>query len=470
MRPQLITLLLTAAGLAVGVNKPTHADGVDDYLTAQMAAKHIPGLSVAVVQDGHVVKTAAYGLGDAEAKTPATLNTLYGLGSCTKPFTAVAVLQLREAGKVDLDAPVSRYLDGLPLAWSAITVRQLLTHTSGLPNYRPFLDQSKLSDPAYSKPNAVEALLAEKPLNFPPGTRYEYSNTNYHLLAQLVAKVAGVSYGDYLQTHQFQAAGMTETRLGSPPALLPNQAVGYNWNGKKRLPNAVFLPAALDIGDSGLLSTAGDLAKWTTALASGQLVSDATLKQMITPGTLTDGTPITYGLGLVVSSYREQALVGHSGAVPGYSSTIDYFVDSKLAVIVQCNLLSTKNPAFLDAMAVQVAKFYLPATPEEAAVPDADPAATRLLRRTLTDLAAGKVDAKTLTPQMQALLTPQLIAQTNQNLSSLGKLTTLSFLSRTERNGLQFYRYRALYGTTPVIMVMALTSDGKIAGLRPQPE
>ncbi len=454
----------------MGLNKPAHADGVDDYLKAQMAAQHIPGLSVAVVQDGQVVKTAAYGLSDAETKTPATLDTLYGLGSCTKPFTAVAVLQLKEAGKVDLDAPVSRYLDGLPPSWSAITVRELLTHTSGLPNYRPLLNLKKLSDPRYSQPNTVVSLLVKKPLDFPPGTRFEYSNTNYHLLGQIIEKVSGQSYGEYLASHQFQPAGMTATRLGTPPALLPNQAAGYNGDGKTYLPNPVFLPATLDVGDSGLISTARDLAKWTTALASGQLVSEATLKQMITPGTLSDGTPISYGLGLVVAPYKDQTVVGHSGAVPGYSSTMDYFVGSKLAVILQCNLLNTQSPFFLDTMALGVAKQYLPAAPAQAAAPDTSPQVTRLLRRTLTDLAAGKIDPKTLTPQMRSLLTPETIAQTNQNLAALGSLSTLSFLSHATQGSLEFYRYRALYGTTPVIMVLALTPDGKIAGLRPQPE
>lgn len=462
MRLRWILLIVTALRL-LGTVKPAHTDGVDDYLKAQMAAQHIPGLSVAVVQDGTVVKTAAYGLSDAETKTPATLNTLYGLGSCTKPFTAVAVLQLMEAGKVSLDAPISRYLDGLPAAWNAITVRELLTHTSGLPNYRLALDFTKLSDPKYKQPNVVVALLAGKPLDFPPGTRFEYSNTNYHLLGRLIEKVSGQSYGAYLASHQFQAAGMTRARLSDPPARVPNQAVGYDWNGKTRLPNATFLPGNLDVGDSGLLSTSGDLVKWTTALASGRLVSDATLKQMITPGTLTDGTPVSYGLGLVVSQYKGQTLVGHSGAVPGYSSSIFYFPDSKLTVIVLCNLY-TGTP-LTDVLALEVAKRYLPAAPPEAAAPDADPAVTRLLRRTLTALASGKIESGTLTPEMRSLLTPQVVAQSNQNLAALGTLTTLSFLTRTEQSGLQVYRYRAVYGTTPVIFQIALTQDSKIAGL-----
>ena len=459
-------LRLTALALLMCLNSPARADDVDAYLQAQMAAHHVPGLSVAVVQDGKVVKTAAYGLSDAEAKTPATVNTVYGLGSCTKPFTAVAVLQLVEAGKITLDAPVSRYLDGLPPAWSAITVRRLLTHTSGLPNYRRFLNFKRLSEPKYRQPGMVVSLLARKKLDFPPGTRYEYSNTNYHLLGQLIEKVSGQTYGAFLSAHQFQPAGMTAMRLSDPSATAPNEAVGYDWDGKKRLPNAVLFPAQLDTGDSGLLSTPGDLAKWTEALSSGLLLKPEMLRLMVTPGTLTDGTPITYGLGWVISNWRGHPLVGHSGAVPGYSSSILRFPDRRLTVILLCNLYDTEGAPLTDSMALQVAKFYLPKAPEEAAAPDTEPQVTRLLRRTLTDIAAGKIASDTLTPKMRSVLTPETITQTNQSLASLGALGTLSFLTRRDQNGLKTYRYRALYGTTPVIVQLALTQDGKIAGLR----
>lgn len=456
---------LLAATLLAGSARPAHADGVDDYLKAQMAARHIPGLSVAVVQDGRVVKTAAYGVSSVSAKTPATLDTRFILGSCTKPFTAVAVLQLMEAGKVDLDAPISRYLDGLPGAWSAITVRELLNHTSGLPNYRRFVDYAKLSDPKYNQAGSVVALLAGKPLDFAPEAKFEYSNTNYHLLAQIVQKVSGQTYEEFLASRQFQAAGMTATHLAALPTLLPSQAVGYNWDGKRRRPNTLFLPRALDYGDDGLVSTAGDLAKWTVALSTGQLVSEATLRQMITPGTPTDGSASSYGLGLIVLPYHGQTLATHSGGTPGYSSTLAYFVDSHLAVVVLCNLYPEDGTSLTEPVALGVARQYLPAAPAEPAIPDTDPAATRLLRRTLLSIAAGKVPAGTLTPQLAALLTPQATRQVNQNLSALGPLGAMTLLKHAEQDGLKVYRYRVVYGTTPTIVRMAINADGKIAAL-----
>jgi len=452
---------LTTAALLLGLGRAAFADGVDDYLKSQMAAKHIPGLSVTVVRDGQVVKTAAYGVSNVEAKTPATLNTLYGLGSCTKPFTAVAVLQLMEAGKVELDAPVSRYLDSLPAAWNLITVRQLLTHTSGLPNYRLYLDYAKLSDPKYSRAGSVAAVIAGKPLHFAPGTKYEYSNTNYHLLGQLIEKVSGQTYAAYLASHQFQAAGMTETHFAALPAL-PSQAEGYDWDGKKRLPNTVFLPAALDFGDDGLLSTVGDLAKWTTALSTGQLVSIATLKQMVTPQALPDGTPNSYGLGLIVARYHGQVVAGHSGATPGYSSTVDYFVDSRLAVILLCNLYD--GTPLTDAMALAVAKQYLPTEPTLA---DTDPQTAALLKTVSAQIAAGTLDKSLFAPSLQTLLTPAAVDPAHALLAPLGPLTSLVLLRR-EAGGPALYR--ALYGKTSVDWLVAVDKDHKITVLRPQPE
>ena len=242
-------------------------------------------------------------------------------------------------------------------------MRELLTHTSGLPNYRQFLDYAKLSDPKYNQSGSVIALLSDKPLDFAPGTKYEYSNSNYHLLAQLVEKVSGQSYENFLQSRQFQAAGMTATRLATLPALLPNQAVGYGWDGKKLRPNTIFLPRALDYGDDGLVSTAGDLAKWTTALSTGQLISEATLKQMITPGRLPDSTPTSYGLGLIVAPYKGQTLATHSGATPGYSSTIAYLVDSHLAVAVLCNVWNETDLGLTQPLALEVANQFLPLRP-----------------------------------------------------------------------------------------------------------
>ena len=456
--------LSAATALMGSLAGRTRADSVDDYLKAAMAQRHIPGLSVAVVQDGKIIKEQGYGLADLAGK-PAGPDTVYGLGSCTKPITAVAVLKLVEAGKVRLDDPASRYVPGLPAAWRAITVRQLLTHTSGLPNYRLSINYSRLA--GYTAPDSALKLVANKPLDFAPGSRYEYSNTNYHLLGQLIENVSGQPYARFLDAQLFRPVGMTATRQAALPAAVPGQATGYLLQGEANVTNTLIFPAAINAGDSGLLSTAPDLARWCLALDSDRLLAPATLKQMETPGTLADGTRTTYGLGWVIGAWNGHRQIAHSGAEPGYSSSIFRYPDDRLAVVLLSNTYD--GTGLTDQMAQKVARLYLSApTP----VPDAEPQVTLMLRQVLTDLAAGKADASHFTPAMNALLTPALVAQTNQNLSGAGafKPETVALVSRAEENGLRAYRYRALYGVASVIWTVHLTPDGKIAGMVPQGE
>ena len=458
-------LMAMVVALTSGVGA-VRADSVDDYLKAEMARRHLPSLSVAVAQGGKIIKTQAYGLADLKTKTPAAPDTVYGLGSCTKPITAVAVLTLVEAGKVRLDDPAARYIPGLPAAWQAITLRQLLSHTSGLPNYRLAINYRRLA--GYTASDSVVKLVRRKALDFAPGTRYEYSNTNFHLLGQLIESVSGRPYAQFLDAQLFRPAAMTATRLAAPPAIVPGPATGYLLQGGVNVPNTLIFPAALNTGDSGLLSTAPDLARWCLALDAGRLLAPSTLKQMETPGTLTDCTRTAYGLGWVVGAWNGHRLVAHSGAEPGYSSSIFRFPDDRLSVVLLSNTFD--GTALTDSLALGVSKLFLPAPPPSAPVADMEPPVTLMLRKVLTDLASGKTDPSHFTLAMNALLTPAVIAQTNQNLAAAGAFRpdSLALLGREEKDGLRVYRYRAMYGSTPFIIGMSLTTDGKIAGLAPQ--
>ena len=217
--------------------------------------------------------------------------------------------------------------------------------------------------------------------------------------------------------------------------------------------------------------TAPDLAATCAALGAGRLLRPATVREMETPGTLADGQRTTYGLGWVVGVWKGHRLIGHSGAEPGYSSTIYRLPDDKLTIVLLTNTYD--GTPLTDSMARGVAKITLPdVAKEDAAIPDAEPPVTALLKQVLADLAAGKADPSHFTPAMNAALTPAVIAQTNGNLSPLGALDlhSLVLLKRTEESGLRVYRYRLRYGDTAVTWVMHLTGDGKIAGLVPLPE
>ena len=172
--------------------EPSHADPIDDYIELQMRRQQVPGLSLAVVQDGRVVKLQGYGFADLELQVPVTPDTVFEIGSITKQFVAAAVMTLVEQGKINLDEPASRYLSDLPPAWHEVTVLQLLTHTSGIPDFEEILGYGAYRTPT-TAPQLI-AVAAAKPMDFPPGAQWHYSNTGYYLLGLIIEKVSGMPY------------------------------------------------------------------------------------------------------------------------------------------------------------------------------------------------------------------------------------------------------------------------------------
>ena len=216
------------ASTSLGVN----ADEVDDYVAAQMRRKHIPGLSLAVVKDGKLLKAKGYGLANVETNTPAAPDTVYKIGSISKPFLAAGVMLLVQDEKLGLDDRVSKHLDGAPDSWKDITVRHPLTHTSGLvedpPGFEPFA----------MRPDAEVVRLAyPKPLLFAPGDKWSYSNLGYFVLGEVIRKVSGQSWSEFVAERLFAPARMTATRTTTTTEIVPNRADGYDWN-KGRLVKA----------------------------------------------------------------------------------------------------------------------------------------------------------------------------------------------------------------------------------------
>ena len=462
----------------------TRADRVDEYLKSEMTKRHIPGLSVAVVQDGKVVKEQGYGLANLESSVPATPDTVYLLASMSKQFTAAGILLLVRDGKVGLDDTVGKYLDGLPKTWRGVTVRQLLNQTSGIPEWNPDSDK----DPLLKTYTLAEIArrAAVKPLAFAPGTRFEYSNTNYTLLAGIIEKASGGPYGDFLRARIFGPLGMTKTGVYDPMEITANRAAGYVRLGGKLFNNTFTYDPSILAGAGGLQSTAGDLVKWDAALAAGTLLPPSMLAQMWTPPALPGGARSEYGMGWVNQTVNGHRILWHNGELPGSLGFLGRFPDDHLTVILLSNMSPLDGPddayPFLP-LGQAVAGLFIPALApaqgaEEASgppvtPPEMTPAQTmQVFREVLTALAAGKADAPRLTPAMNAALTPAVIAQTNQNLASAGafKPETLTVASRTTEHGLRVYRCRALYGQVPVIWTMSVTPDGKIAGMAPRPE
>lgn len=331
------------------------ADAVDDLVGRELQRLHLPGVSVAVLRDGQVIKTAAYGLADLELGVAATPQTVFQIQSITKTFTSAAILRFVEEDRLKLDDPVGKHLAGTPAAWKDITLRHLLSHTSGI---KDFINEPTASLRIDVTEEGVLEATAPRPLNFAPGERYAYSNTNYHLLAMILRKLTGKHYGEVLRERFFEPLGMTNTRIVNLSAVIPNRASGYFWTGTAHRKGDFIAESILSYGGGGILSTGPDMARWAQAMAAGKVLRQETLADAWTPVRLKDGSATAYGLGWGIARIQDHREVGHNGGhATGFTSSLVIYPEDRLAVVVLQNC-GGKNSA---ALARRIAGVYLPA-------------------------------------------------------------------------------------------------------------
>jgi CubicO group peptidase (beta-lactamase class C family) len=456
-----------AAALALLAAAPSvRADAVDEYVQAQMKKQKIPGLSLAVVRNGEVVKVQGYGLANVELNVPATAETVYSSGSVGKQFTSAAVMLLVEDGKIGLDDPIRKYLDDAPEAWNDITVRHLLTHTSGIKDYTAQLNLRK----DYSDRELVEVAGKNK-LDFPPGEQWRYSNTGYALVGVIIKKASGKFYGDILQERVFQPLGMATARIHSEADIIPNRAAGYRLVGGKLKNQEYVSPTLNQTADGSLVFSVLDMAKWDAGLYTEKVLKKSSLEQSWTPVTLKDGRTFPYGFGWALGDFRGHKLIEHGGAWLGFQTHIARYVDDKLTVIALANLVGS-NPT---GIAHGVAGFYEPALTPLGRLepqPDPDPKTTERLKQLLTDLAAGKADAW-VTEGFQADFAKMSAADRARTLRPLKDAKALTLLAVDDLSGRPVQRkgaranrllhYRIEGGSRPVYVTFYLTGTGEVA-------
>ena len=357
-----------------------------------VVARHGTATTIAVTQHGRVVYAGAYGLRDVKAKLPAGTGTQYEIGSITKQFAAAAVLQLKEAGKVNLDARLAAYLPNAPHA-GEITIRQLLTQTSGLPEY---FDGPDLESAA-GAPTTFERLMQRisgKPLDFKPGTRYAYSNTNYAVLGRLVEVVAHQSWDTYAKKNLFARAGMRQTGTLADEAHMTDMARGYVLqNGTVR--SAPPLADSWAGAAGNVVSTAGDLERWGTALESGKIVSRADYALLTTPPRLPNGAVTNYGFGIVVDRFEGQPRVRHNGSTFGFNATAAFFPLQGVRIIV----LTNDADAPSDTLAARIFDDIFPAiaAAQQKPVSGEDASVTARIKTFITAFSHGHADRSQMT-------------------------------------------------------------------------
>ncbi len=328
---------------------------VDTYIKQQIQKYKIPGLSVAVVRKGRVVKLKGYGVANVEFDVPSDPNTVYQLFSVSKIFAGVAVMKLVEEGRLTLDTPVTDIVPDFPRQWRGIYIRHLLTHTSGLPEMSANPRFACLPEDKKKRVTPEEEItfLAELPLKFQPGSKWSYHLSGYHVLGFIVQKLTKKSYAAFLEERVFAPLGMASTRFGGTEAGVIKRRSSTSYNRESgQLACWVYPFNTRDYPAAGLNASVADLAKFLIALDTDKVLSRENREEMWTPVELNNGTEKPYGLGWTVDEHKERKVVGHEG---GGAIWVAHFPNEQLSVVVLCNL----NGARADEIQYGIADFYL---------------------------------------------------------------------------------------------------------------
>ena len=329
-----LALVPSASGLSAS-DPINAAEIVESAGRSAIEKAKVVGLTIGVARRDEILCIKAFGLANVELNAPTRPETVYRIGSNTKPFTATAILLLIEDGKVKLDDPLSKFLPDYPAHGQKVTVRHLLQHTSGvkdftrLPAYRKEL-------PNYVKQEEVLARFKDLPLDFQPGDKHQYSNSGYFLLAVVVEKASGKPFEKFVEDRILNVTDLKQTYCDTHLRVIPHRASGYTrWGGS--LKNARYINLRQTIGAGNMASTAGDLLRWQQALISGRLLKPETFRSMRTRGRLSSGKALDQGLGLLIRKVNGHEVLRHSGGISGFRSDLVYYPKSGYMIAVMAN-------------------------------------------------------------------------------------------------------------------------------------
>lgn len=370
----LIILLLANAGFGQAPGNRALEKSLDSLINTQFKAKE-PGIVVLAARKGKVIYRKAFGSANLELNVPLKPDMVFRIGSITKQFTAIGILQLAEQGKLRLSDSVQQYIKGFPPKGHTITIEHLLTHTSGIPDYMaidhpdPYIERHDFT------PEFIINHFKNAPLQFVPGTKYAYTNSGYTLLAYIIEKVSGQKYHDYMRQQVLEKAGLQHTSYADELTIIPGRVCGYT-RDKGFYQNTYYQSLSIGYGCGDLLSTVDDLYTWNNALLAGKLVKKETLGKAFTPYRLQDGKTTNYGYGWNVGNMYGAPCIKHEGQVSGFISTESYFPEQDVFVTVLTNIRSAEdNTSFSDQrfrMFGQIPQIVLGnLLPKEAKVSDA---------------------------------------------------------------------------------------------------
>jgi CubicO group peptidase (beta-lactamase class C family) len=424
---------------------------IDTIVREEIKTRGAPSVSIAVVKDGALAYTNAYGMARLDPALPAKPSMRYSIGSVSKQITAAAILKLAEQGKLSLDDKVARWFASLTRA-NEVSVRQLLSMTSG---YQDFWPQDYVMPPML-KPVTAQQIVdewAKKPLDFDPGTKWQYSNTNYVIAGLIIEKAGGMPYVDYLRRNIITPLNMTSVMITDEGALGPGDPERYERFGLGPPRVAPKEGRGWMFAAGELAMNAADLAKWDISVIKQSILKPQSYHEQQTSLLLTDGRATGYGLGTYVGSFQGHRMLSHGGEVSGFSTHNAIFPDDRMAVVVYANLFST------DAQSVIGGRI------EDLLFSTTDAATERAIAQTrgiFQGLMKGQVDRSLFTSNQNAYFSDIAIKDFQSSLSSCGKVKDVKQMSTSLRGGMTYRGYRVKCGTKEYGVSTFVMPDGKI--------
>ena len=446
----LAAVLPTALGAqTVDSIDPGLRSRIDRIATTVLEQTEVPSASVAVVKGGKLVYTHAYGEALLDPATPATPDMRYSIGSISKQFTATAILLLEEQGKLSIDDPVGKYVPGLTRG-NEVTIRQILSHTSGYQDYWP---EDYVMTPML-KPETAQQIIdtwAKKPLDFDPGTKWQYSNTNFVIAGRIVETVSGEPLMEFLTEHIFRPLGMRSVWNSDEAKLTQVDATPYCRHALGPLRVAPKEGRGWMFAAGELAMTAHDLALWDESLIARTVLKPESYKQMFTEVKLKDGAGTHYGLGVEVLDRDGHRSIEHSGEVSGFVSDNEVLVDDGVAVAVLTNQ---------DAVgaASTIARMAAPAV----LGPEAGNAAERQALAIYRDLQQGRIDRSLLAPNLNDYFTQEALDDYRTSLAPLGEPLSFQQTGERLRGGMTFRAFRIVYPDRRLTLTTYTYPDGKL--------
>jgi D-alanyl-D-alanine carboxypeptidase len=443
-----------AATIRAQTNQPALDSAEEAKISKMLSDSGVPSVSIANVEHGSLAYAKAFGKASLDPSRPADAQTRYAVGSISKQFTTAAILLLAQEGKLSLDDKVSKYFPDLTRA-NEVTLRELLSHTSGYEDYAP----QDYMIPEWTKPTTPQAILdewAKKPLDFDPGTKWQYSNTNYVLAGQIFEKASGQDLMEFLHAKIFDALGMTSAGDCSVDKT-PQDAVAYTRYALGPARPALREGPGWYFGAGELCMTPSDLAKWDIAFLNHRILSARSYEEFAHEVHLANGDDTGYALGLDVGDFGNIPVISHSGEVSGFLALNRVFPTRDAAVIVLSNQDAID---LIGPIGNEISRWIL--EPETRANEGhGSPSELAQVRGILEGLQQGHIDRALLTSNDNFYFTDAALRDIQNSLAPLGTLKAVTRMHESLRGGMTFRAYRVEFEKKTLVVTVYLTPDGK---------